>query len=120
LEFDKGGVTHSSIKDQGADWYELENNTWESKENRVIAKKMREIEEQNKEMEESALYVSIGGGKGDDFVSLKAGVVKSNEEIATEANDYINQLAMNNLERNQQFEDEEQIFEDFKDIRITS
>lgn len=28
LEFDKGGVTHSSIKDQSADWYELENNAW--------------------------------------------------------------------------------------------
>lgn len=120
LGFDKSAVTHSAIKDQGADWYELENNTWESKENRDLAKKMRMMEEQNKEMEENATYISIGGGKGEDFVSIKGGQVKSTEQIAKEANDYINQIAMDRIQNNQQYGEDEKELEDFKDIKITS
>mmetsp|Transcript_20579 Transcript_20579/g.18219 ORF Transcript_20579/g.18219 Transcript_20579/m.18219 type:complete len:240 (+) Transcript_20579:475-1194(+) len=120
LEFDKGGATHSSIKDQGSDWYELENNTWESQEQRGLAKKMREFEEKRKFEQEMSTFVTIGGGTGDDFVSMKAGEVKSQEQISKEANDYVNQLAMDSIQTNMTIEDDEIIKENFKDIKITS
>ena len=120
LGFDKGQVTHSAIKDQGSDWYELENNTWESKEQRELAKKMRQYEEEKKFEEEMATYVSIGGGNDDGLVSLKAGKAKTYEEIAEEAGEYINQLAMDNIQSNMEVEDEEEIKKNFKDIKITS
>ena len=81
---------------------------------------MREFEDKRKFEEEMATYVSIGGGTGDDFVKLKAGTVKSNDEISKEANEYMNQLAMDNIQNNMETLNEEKILENFKDIRITS
>jgi hypothetical protein len=118
LNADKQAVMHSAIKDQASDWFELENNVWESKENREFAKKCREFEEQQKFENEMATFVSIGGG--DDLVTMKQGEVKSHDQISKEANQFINQLAMDKINQNVDKEDEEIIKENFKDIKIKS
>ena len=91
LEFDCNEIVTSNIKDQTADWYEIENDVWISKEQRDFAKKIREYEEKRIIEEEEALYVSIGtGGK---VVSMAKGVTKTKEQMIQEANQYYNELA---------------------------
>jgi hypothetical protein len=118
LEYDSHSVMHSAIKDQTADWYELENNTWVSKEQRSFAKKIREMEDERKFEEEMSTYVSIGTGP--EVVSIKAGQVKSYDQIAQDASEYINQLVLDNIHQNQDEDDIVHIKDNFKDIRIKS
>lgn len=118
LEYDSHSVMHSAIKDQTADWYELENNTWVSKEQREFAKKIREAEEERKFEEEMSTYVSIGTGP--EVVSMKAGEVKSYDQIAQDASEYINQLVLDNINQNQEEDDIKYIKDNLKDIRIKS
>jgi hypothetical protein len=118
LEFDKSEVMGAGIKDQSSDWYELENNVWQTKEQREFAKMIREAEEKKNKEEEEAVYVKIGGGK--DFVSMSKGEVKSREQISQEANKYINELAADHIKSNVAYDENEVIKESFKDIRIQS
>lgn len=118
LEFDKSEVMGAGIKDQSSDWYELENNVWQTKEQREFAKMIREAEEKKNKEEEEAVYVKIGGGK--DFVSMSKGEVKSREQMSQEANKYINELAADHIKSNVGYDENEVIKESFKDIRIQS
>ena len=118
LEFDCNEIVHSGIKDQTSDWYEIENDVWQSREQRDFAKKIREYEEKRIVEEAEALYVSIGTGK--KVVSLAKGVTKTQEQMIQEANQYYNELANERIYNNMVEEDEEGIKEGFKDIRIKS
>jgi len=119
IEYDSNELMHQSIRDQGSDWYELENNTWHTKEQRTFAKRIREMEEKRNLEQLDATYVTIGGDQK-DMVTMKGGTVKSDEEISKEANEYINQLAQERLDINmQELEEAEEFDGDLKDIKIT-
>ena len=119
IEYDSNELMHQSIRDQGSDWYELENNTWYTKEQRTFAKRIREMEEKRNLEQLDATYVTIGGDQK-DMVTMKGGTVKSDEEISKEANEYINQLAQERLDINmQELEEAEEFDGDLKDIKIT-
>ena len=119
LEYDALGG-HSIIKDQQSDWYELENDTWQSREQREFAKKIREFEEKRIVEEEDAVYLNIGG-EGKDFVGVEKGkATKTQEMINQEANEYINQLAADQIKDNIDQDIMEDIKGGFKNVTIKS
>lgn len=118
IEIDSSEILHAGIKDQTSDWYEIENDVWQSKEHRDFAKKVREYEEKRIIEEEEALYVTIGTGK--KVVSMDKGQVKTREQMIAEANQFYNELANERTCNNMQQDESEDVKEQFKDIRIRS
>lgn len=119
LEYDKIGG-HSIIKDQQSDWYELEHDTWQSKEQREFARKIREYEEKRIIDEEDAVFLNIGG-EGKDFVGVSKGkATKTQDQINQEANQYIQELAADRVKQGIKEDELIDIKDGFKNITIKS
>ena len=60
IDYDENSTKRMGIKDQKSDWFEIENDTWQSRENWEKAKLIREREEKRKMKDEEDLNVTIG------------------------------------------------------------